>query len=57
MMRLAGRVALMGAMRNPYNISVGKPERKNHLEDLGIDGKITLGWIIGKLSGIAYGSG
>jgi len=25
---------------------VGKPEGKNHLEDLGVDGRIILRWII-----------
>jgi hypothetical protein len=27
---------------------VGKPKGKNHLEDLGTNGKITLEWILGK---------
>jgi hypothetical protein len=31
-MRLAGHVAHMGAMRNAYNILVGKPEGKRPLE-------------------------
>jgi hypothetical protein len=35
-------------MRNAYNILVGKPEGKNHSEDLGVDGKIILEWILGK---------
>jgi hypothetical protein len=30
----------MGDMRNAYNILVGKPERRDHLEDLGADGLI-----------------
>jgi hypothetical protein len=37
-------------MKNAYNILIGIPEGKNHLEDLGIDGKI-LDWILGKKSG------
>jgi hypothetical protein len=37
----------MGEMRNAYSNLVGKPERKNHLEDLGIDGKIILELISG----------
>jgi hypothetical protein len=30
----------MGEMRKAYNILLGKPEGKNHLEDLGEDGEI-----------------
>jgi hypothetical protein len=30
---------------------VGKPERKNHLEDIGVDGRITLKWIFVKWDG------
>jgi hypothetical protein len=33
--------------RNVYRVLVGKSERKNHLEDLGID-RIILKWIIKK---------
>jgi hypothetical protein len=35
-------------MKNAYNILVGKPEWINYLEDLGIDGKIILEWILEK---------
>jgi hypothetical protein len=38
----------MGDIRNVYQIFVGKPEGKNHLEDLGIDGRIILKWILRK---------
>jgi hypothetical protein len=38
----AGHVARTKAMRNAYNILVGKPERKRPLEDLDIHGKIIL---------------
>jgi hypothetical protein len=38
----------MGEMRNAYEILVGKPEGKNHSEDLGVDGKIILDWIFWK---------
>jgi hypothetical protein len=34
-------------MLNAHNILVGKPKRKNYLEDLGVDGRI-LEWILGK---------
>jgi len=37
-MRCAGHVARMGCKRNEYKILVGKPEGKNHSEDLGVDG-------------------
>jgi len=34
--------ARMGNMRNTCKILVGKPEGKNHLVDLGVDGRIIL---------------
>jgi hypothetical protein len=30
----------MGDVRNAYKILVGKPERRDHLEDLGVNEKI-----------------
>ena len=39
-MRWAGRVERMEERRGVYRVLVGKPEGKNHLEDLGIDGRI-----------------
>jgi hypothetical protein len=39
----------MGEMRNAYNILVGKPEKgRDHAEDLGVNEKIILEWILGK---------
>jgi hypothetical protein len=38
----------MGEIRNAYKIVVGKYEGKNYSEDLGVDGRITLEWILGK---------
>jgi hypothetical protein len=37
----------MGDMRNVYKIVVEISERKNHMEDLDIDGKITIERILG----------
>jgi hypothetical protein len=31
-----------------FNISVGNLKIRDHLEDIGIDGKIILEWIVGK---------
>jgi hypothetical protein len=38
----------MGEMRNAYSILVGKPEDKRPLEDLTVNGRIILEWILGK---------
>jgi hypothetical protein len=38
----------MGQMRNAYSILVGKPEWKNHSEDLGVNGKLISEWIFAK---------
>jgi hypothetical protein len=46
-MSWAGHVARMGK-RNAYRILVGKPEGKDHQEDLDVDGRITLKWILRK---------
>jgi len=39
-----GTLADIGKSRGVYRILVVKPEEKNHLEDLGIDGRIILRW-------------
>ena len=44
-MRWAGHVARMGEERGVYRVLLGKPERRNHWGYLGVDGRITLGWI------------
>jgi hypothetical protein len=41
-MRWAGHVARMGERRGVYRVLVGKPERRDHLEEPGIDGSIIL---------------
>jgi hypothetical protein len=46
-MRLAGYVVRMGEMRNTV-YWLENPKGKVHLEDLCIDGKITLEWILEK---------
>jgi len=38
----------MGERRGLYRVLVGKLERKNHLEDLGVDERIILRWIFRK---------
>ena len=44
-MRWAGHVAHMGEERGVYRVLVGKPEGRRPLGDLGVDGRIILGWI------------
>jgi hypothetical protein len=41
-LRCAGQIARMGEIRNAYKILDGKPEGKDNLEDLDVDGKIIL---------------
>jgi hypothetical protein len=36
----------MGDMRNVYSVLVRRPEERNHQENLGIDGRIVLRWIL-----------
>ena len=45
-MRWAGIVARMGPRRGAHRVLVGKPERKNYLEDPGVDGRIILRWLL-----------
>jgi hypothetical protein len=47
-MRLAEYVAHVGEMRNSYKILVGKSQRRDHSDDLGVDWKIILEWMLGK---------
>jgi hypothetical protein len=34
----------MGEMRNAYRILVGKPERRDYLEDIGVNRRVLLEW-------------
>jgi hypothetical protein len=44
---VGGTCGTYGKERNAYGVLVWKPEASNHLEDLGIDGKILLvKWIL-----------
>jgi hypothetical protein len=47
-MRWAGHMARMGEVRGAHNILVVSRVGRNHYEDLGVDGRITLRWILGK---------
>jgi hypothetical protein len=47
-MSCAGYATRMEEIRNAYKILVGKPEGKDHSEDLGVDGNINLNCILGK---------
>jgi hypothetical protein len=47
-MRWAGHVARMGEGRGVYRVLVGRPEGKGPLGNLGVSGRITLRWTLGK---------
>jgi hypothetical protein len=44
----AGHVARMGDERGVYKILDGKSEGRDHWEDLGVGGRITLRWTLGR---------
>jgi hypothetical protein len=37
--------------RNLYGILFGKPEERDDLEELGVDGRVILEWVLNKYSG------
>jgi hypothetical protein len=37
-----------GEGRGVYRVLIGKPESKNHWEDLDVGGRITLSWTLGR---------
>jgi hypothetical protein len=47
-MRWAGHVARMGEGRSVYRVLFGRPKARDHWEDLGVGGRITLKWTLGR---------
>jgi len=47
MMKWMGHVVCMGGMRNAKFWLVNL-DRRDHVEDLGVDGRVLLEWILGK---------
>jgi hypothetical protein len=46
--RWAGHVACMGDERGVYRVFVGRPEVRNHWEDIDVGGRITLRLTLGR---------
>jgi len=44
-------VARMGERRSAYRVLVTDLRERNHLESLGIDGRVILKWILDRLGG------
>jgi hypothetical protein len=47
-MRWAGHVARMGEGRGVYRVLVGRPKGRDHWKDLGVGGRVTLRWNLGR---------
>jgi hypothetical protein len=50
-MRWVLYVARMGYTRGAYTVLMRRREGKNHLKDIGVDGRVILKWILKKLNG------
>jgi hypothetical protein len=48
-MRLAWHITHLREMINTCKVLVGKPGGGDHLEDLGVDGRLILIWILGNI--------
>jgi len=53
-MRWAGYVARMGGGEEHTGFWWGNPKKGDHLEDLGMDGRVVLKWISQTLLGMAW---
>jgi hypothetical protein len=54
--RWTGFVVRMGDMRNATKFWLKSLKVRNHSQDLGVDGRVMLKWIIGKCGLDSYGS-
>jgi len=43
---MAEHVASMEESKGAYRVLVGRPERRDHLDDLGVKGRVILKWIL-----------
>ena len=53
-MSWAGNVAGMGKRRGTYRALMGKPEGKDHLQNLVVDGRTVMKWIFKKWDGESW---
>ena len=54
MNEMGGACSAYGERKGVYRVLVGKPETKNHLGDLGVEGKIILRCIFRKLDVVVW---
>jgi hypothetical protein len=43
--------------KNTYTVLVGRPEERGHLEDTGVDWRMTLKWILNRMEGMWFRTG